>query len=195
MGKFKISLELQGFKLNVEGDREDLPAIQHGLQQQLTGMLTPPAQLLNGDEPREKAAVVTEVPPKKARRRGTAGAATSGGDPTAISLTHDLEKYGHPRQSWQVVNKAMWLLHVVALQGAATQMSGATISATFNKYFKEAGVISTSNVNRDLGRAKAKLPAQVNSDVNKTPPEWYLTTEGKKIADQFVTEAVGTKEA
>ena len=74
-------------------------------------------------------------------------------------------------------------------------MSGGTISATFNKYFKEAGVISTSNVNRDLGRAKAKLPAQVNSDVNKTPAEWYLTTEGKKIAEQFVKEAVGATEA
>jgi hypothetical protein len=138
--------------------------------------------------------VATEVPPKRAKRRSSGTPAPTGTD-AAIDLTHDVERYGHPLQAWSIPKKAIWLLAVTAVQGGPTQMSGSTIAATFNKYFKEAGMIRTSHVNRDLAAAKAKSPAQVSADVSKTPAEWFLTTEGKKIAEQLVVEAAGTKEA
>lgn len=192
MGKFKINLELQGFKLNVEGEREDLPAIRRELQDRLT-LLTPSATLLNGGEPAEKSVAAVEVPPKKSKRRAT-GSAPTATAVTAVEFKHDVERFGHPAQTWSTPKKAIWLLYITAEQGGPAQMSAPAISATFNKYFREAGLIQTSHINRDLAAAKLKSPAQVSSDVSKTPMEWFLTTEGKKIAEQLVAEVAVPKQ-
>jgi hypothetical protein len=39
MPKFKIRLKIQAFELEVDGEREDIPAINNALQQQFTALI------------------------------------------------------------------------------------------------------------------------------------------------------------
>jgi len=197
MSKFKINLELTGLKLNIEGSREDIPLITQGLAQQLTGLIAPAAAIASGDDdildnrpPAAPAPLVHEVKKRKkrvapARGSGAADSATEQMN-APIDFRHDPVRYGAPKQAWKTADKSVWLLHVVG-----SEMSGAVIVATFNKHFRQAGTITVSNANRDLGRLKGKSPAVVGEDTTKNPPQWFLTEEGTRQALKLVGDALG----
>jgi hypothetical protein len=49
--KFKITLKLQGFELQVEGSREDIPMLTKNVSAQLAGMLMPATNMVEGHAP------------------------------------------------------------------------------------------------------------------------------------------------
>jgi len=42
MGKFRIRLKVQGLEVEVDGEREDIPAITSAVNSQLTAQVAPP---------------------------------------------------------------------------------------------------------------------------------------------------------
>lgn len=48
MAKFRMRLKIQGFELEVDGEREDIPAITSAIQQQFKGLVQP-AELMIDD--------------------------------------------------------------------------------------------------------------------------------------------------
>lgn len=192
MARFKIKMELTGLKLDIEGSKEDIPLIAANLGQQLTGLLGPAAAIAAGEvpgtaeTPSRALPIVEEV--KRRRRRATTakGAEATNGSSGPIDFRHDPAKYGNPKQSWNTSDKAVWLLQVVG-----KEMSGTVLVATFNKHFKQAGIIAVGNTNRDLGRLKSKSPAVVGEDTTKSPSQWFLTDEGNRLAQKLVADALG----
>lgn len=195
MTKFKIKMKLTGLELDIEGSREDIPLIAANIGQQLTGLLGPAAAIALGtgdasshvDPARVPLPIVDQV--KRRKKRATAprsGDAQPEADNTPIDFRHDPAKFGTPKQSWKTADKSLWLMHVVA-----TELSGAVMVATFNKHFRQAGTITVSNSNRDLGRLKSKSPAVVGEDTTQTPPRWFLTEEGTRQAMKLVADALG----
>ena len=49
MAKFRMRLKIQGFELEVDGEREDIPAITSAIQQQLSGLIQP-AEMMVDDQ-------------------------------------------------------------------------------------------------------------------------------------------------
>jgi len=194
VAKFKIKMKLTGLELDIEGSKEDIPLIAANLGQQLTGLLGPAAAIASGTDasspppvPAAPLPMVEEV--KKRKKRVTAARsadATVEVATAAIDFRHDPVKFGTPKQPWKTSEKAVWLLHVVS-----KEMSGTVLVATFNKHFRQAGMITVSNANRDLGRLKSKSPAVVGEDTTKNPPQWFLTEEGSRQALKLVGDALG----
>jgi len=188
MGKFKLSLKLQGFELEIEGDRPDIPAISNAVSRQLTGMLQPIAALTSGEETPTTAVIEGESengkkPARSSRKR--AGGSKSPGDGApgqAIDFRHEPEKYGNPQQTWSVSEKAIWMLAVLKGVQSLNEVSGPQIAATFNDKFKPAGRVHPPNVTRDLGLAKIQNPPPVGED----KVMWYLTNEGDRQAQQLI---------
>jgi hypothetical protein len=50
MAKFRVRLKLQGMELEIDGEREDMPAISTAVQQQLASLIRPAAGLASGEE-------------------------------------------------------------------------------------------------------------------------------------------------
>ena len=71
MAKFRIRLKVQGFELEVDGEREDIPAITAAVQQQLTGLVTPAESIADNHKQIEAATRVFDAvkPKTKAPRR------------------------------------------------------------------------------------------------------------------------------
>lgn len=195
MAKFKIKMKLSGLELDIEGSKEDIPLIAANLGQQLTGLLAPAAAIVSGEDasgnppppPSAPLQVVEEV--KRRKKRTTTARSTDKVPETTnapIDFRHDPAKFGAPKQSWTTSDKAIWLLQVVD-----TEMSGAVIVATFNKHFRQAGLIKVGNTNRDLGRLKSKSPAVVGEDTTQNPTKWFLTEEGKRQALKLIGDALG----
>src|SRR6185312_7952762 len=108
-------------------------------------------------------------------------AAATDGAGGALELHLDLAKFGQPMQVWKTAQKALWLLEVLDQSGLGTSHSAKVLVDTFNRHFKQAGTVTTTNTTRDLGRLKAsEKPSPVGEDTNKTPSEWFLTDEGKR---------------
>ena len=197
MSKFRIKMKLEAFELEVEGTREDMPLITRNLGQQMSNLLQPSGAILEGRVIENKpqvaaAAVASEISKKKRVRRGSTSVdETDAGAP--IDWRHDPDKYGTPKQTWKTSEKAIWLLHVVAAETNTREMSGRCICDTFNKHFRQAGPVTTSNVNRDLGVLKVKkgAPPPVSEDTTQDPPRWYLTEEGQRRANELVADALG----
>lgn len=197
MAKFKIKMKLSGLELDIEGSKEDIPLIAANLGQQLTGLIAPSATIASGvDLPFTPSSapngaalpLVEEV--KRRKRRATNHRSTDAQSDSAapVDFRHDPVKFGAPKQAWNTSDKAVWLLHVVG-----KELSGRVIVATFNKHFRQAGLINVSHANRDLGRLKSKSPAVVGEDTTQTPPCWFLTEEGTRQALKLVADALGRK--
>jgi hypothetical protein len=205
MSKFRIKLKLQGLEMEVEGTRDDLPAIRRSLGQQFEGILNPSTEIAEGrpltlEAARTNNASVEEEGSRRKRKTRTSQNRTSSSDGTAeeipIDWKHDPAKYGSPLQSWVSAQKAIWLLYVAAQEASVHEVSGSRIAVTFNKHFRQAGPVSTGHVNRDLGRLKAARDGQpplVSEDTTKTPPLWFLIEAGSKEAQKLVLEALGKK--
>lgn len=205
MSKFKIKMKLQGLELEIEGSREDAPLITQNLGQQLAGLLRPTGAILEGQLPSDHSQLqqvptsAEEAPPpglrRKSRRRKQSinGSAENLSDEVAVDWKHDPTKYGTPKQSWSTADKSIWTLYVVAEETDEKELSGPRIAQTFNKHFRQAGTILAHNVNRDLGRHKVKKKGHppVSEDTTKTPARWFLTEEGKRMAQALVADALG----
>lgn len=195
MAKFKIKMKLTGLELDIEGSKEDIPLIAANLGQQLTGLLGPAAAIVAGEDatfgptpsPPAPLPMVEEVRRRK-KKLTTARSADASAQLThaPVDFRHDPAKFGAPKQSWSTSEKSVWLLHVVE-----KEMSGKVIVATFNKHFRQAGLIDVSHTNRDLGRLKSKSPAIVGEDTTRNPSHWFLTEEGTRLALKLVGDALG----
>ncbi|WP_426398360.1 hypothetical protein ACN9M1_06410 [Ralstonia sp. R-29] len=206
MSKIKIKMKLTGFELEIEGSREDVPAISQSLGRQLAGLMQPPDAIIDGKASHDLPPAAAIFPAldgdnevaarRKPRRRRAVSPAgvTDVEDSSAVDWRHDASKYGSPSQSWNTANKALWTLYVVAQETDEKELSGRRIAATFNKHFRQAKAVTVTNVNRDLGRLKLKKQSHVSEDTTKNPSAWYLTEEGNKHVQGLIAEALGRKE-
>jgi hypothetical protein len=201
---FHIKLKVQGLELEVDGTRDDIPVIRQSLAQQFAGLMQPATDIVEGRASKSALNSVTESneslqgnqrPKRKAR--STKNRASGQGDAaeeSAVDWRHDTTKYGSPQQSWTASDKAVWLLYVASNEAGVLELSGNRISSTFNKHFRQAGLINTGNVNRDLGRLKTSRkgePPWVSEDTTKEPPAWFLTEAGNRAAQSLVAQALG----
>lgn len=198
MGKFKVRLKIQGFELELEGSREDASLLSQNMGQQLAGFLQPAGSVLEGEviDPRPQSIDVTPAatssPKKPRRRRSTTTSNNDTENSTTVDFKHEPTTYGMPGQQWKVLEKALWLLYVLKECKGIPELANASLVNTFNKHFRQAGTISSSNAARDLGRARLHKPPLVGQDTSKTPPTWFLTDEGRKRAQALIADARGS---
>jgi len=202
MSKFKVTMKLQGFELEIEGSREDVPLIAQNLSQQLSGLMGPAGAIIDGESvvsPRTPAlaslpvdsANASSVKRKPRKRAINPKGSENGASEDSIDWRHDPAKYGAPQQEWATADKAIWLLYVVKMETSTAELSAIQIAATFNKHFKQAGVIRNFNVKRDLGKLKiGRGTALVGEDASKNPSTWYLTDAGDKKAQELISKAL-----
>lgn len=212
MAKLEVKFELTGLKFEITGERDDVAVALASLQQQVTVLAQSASSAsgtLNGT-PREVGTMLREraaplgqhiegeasargalLPPatRVKGRRGASGTPRLKAEP--LQFTHNAEKYGFPKQTWNTANKAMWLLHIMEMQAGTKGASAHIIAATFKMYFKEFGNVLTHNIVRDLGLAKKK--ALVNSDPTKAPEEWYLLAAGKAAVQALIQNPSATE--
>jgi len=198
MSKFKVSLKIQGFELEIEGAREDASQISRNIGDQISAMLAPTGDIISGNEggrspkfTQIESTPVVVASPKRGKRK-PAPTASGSDNGSAIDFQHSSDTFGNPRQEWKTADKALWLIFVVSRTVDVKGLSTRTIVETFNKHFRQSGAVTTSNVTRDLGRLKSKeRPSPVGEDTTKSPSEWFLTDEGNKRAANLVLEALG----
>src|ERR1700761_5282558 len=199
MSKFRVRMKLQGFELEIDGTREDIPAIGQSIGDQLSGLIAPAVSIIEGevDKPGTSgsAAILNqhtgaETARKKTRKKRTTSATSSSTSNAvdALDWRHDAAKYGMPGQAWNTAKKAIWLLYVAGECVQQNTLSSKQISETFNKHFKQAGTILPFNITRDLGKAKLKKPSPVGEDSTKDPSGWFLTDEGNRQAQELIAE-------
>lgn len=193
MSKFKVSLKITGFELEIEGSREELPLITQNIGQQLTNLLQPTTQVIEGEvttpSNSQQQTVVTNSGERKPRRKRTVSSKVSTNDEEqAVDWLNDPTKWGTPQQSWNTANKALWILYVAEKEANVKEMTIARIVKTFNKHFKQAKLIQASNVTRDLGRLKITPNTPVSENSAMTPSTWFLTQEGYKQVENLIVQ-------
>ena len=195
MAKFKIVLKLTGLELEIEGSREDIPLITQNVTQQFAGLLKPATNIVEGEngnenQPAQAVPTVTSERPKIKKRRAIS-TGTSDSPESSIDWVHDPAKWGGPRQEWSTVKKAIWLLYVASKEANKTELSASEIANTFNKHFRQSGLIRIGNVGRDLGAQKTGKDATVSENTTSTPYRWFLTEKGLRLAEQYIAESKG----
>jgi len=198
MSKFRIRMKLTGLELEIEGTRDDVPLITHSLGNQLSGLLRSPAEIIETDteavaaKPQEVTATVSKArKPKPAKRKLGADQSGKTVGPVALDWRHDPAKWGVPRQSWTAAKKIVYLLYVAGNEAGIKDLSGGSIVATFNKHFRQSGMLSSKHIAQELGRLKNRPIALVSEDTTQTPSVWFLTQSGEKDASALVAEAMG----
>jgi len=188
MAKFRIRLKVQALEVEIDGEREDIPAISGALGRQLANIVQPAAALTNGSDPADKTidAEIDEGKQKKPTGRRRSGSKSGEGPAQPIDFRHQPEKYGNPKQTWSVGEKAIWLLAVLKGIQNLNEVSGPQIAATFNDKFKQSGRVHPPNVTRDLGLLKVQNPAPVGQDKDL----WYLTDEGDRQAKELIASVL-----
>jgi hypothetical protein len=185
MAKFKVKMKLQGFELEIEGERQDAALISEHIGSQLTSIMKPIAGIVEGEVESTAPSVQvletnTDTRPRKKKKSG-GGTPERRSSSAAIDFVLKDNSYGTPKQAWSNADKAMWLIFVLRELGNGDQFSGSQLNATFNKHFKQAGTMQTGNINTQLGKKKTEAPPRVGEDTTKEPSEWFLTEQG--IAD------------
>lgn len=192
MAKFRIRLKLQGFELEVDGERADIPAITAAVQKQLTGLVQPAETFADGAKRLEASSQVIDATTKPARRGSRKRASTDDSASTqALDFRHDPAKCGNPKQDWSVTDKCIWMLYVLADSGQLKEFSAPQLTATFNQQFKASGKLHPPNVTRDLAKAKGQNPALVGEDKDL----WYLTATGQEHAKELIRAVVNPSPA
>jgi len=187
MGKFKMSLKIQGFELDIDGDRPDISAISNAVSQQITGILAPAAALASG-APATPTPPIIEAESENGKKPGrftrkkpsTSRSSEPAGEP--IEFRHDPARFGNPLQSWTLTQKTIWLLAVLKGLANTTEASTAQLAATFNEKFKQAGLVRVPNLARYLGESRMQNPAPINEHEDK----WFLTQEGERVAQELI---------
>src|SRR5437588_13047722 len=81
MAKFKLTLKVTGLELQVEGSREDVSLMTQAVGQQLAGIVTPGAEVIDGQiiDTTASALPAALAPPKERRtkRRSTSSRAAA----------------------------------------------------------------------------------------------------------------------
>lgn len=195
MSKFKFKMKLEGLEIEMEGSKDDIPLMASSLGNHLAGLMQPATEMpgvSNGSNGPGGIKTIDhaerEVAPARKRKRSTSSQSAKDGSSDAIEWQHDSTKYGNPQQAWNPTKKALWLLYVVSQEVRLTQISASQITNTFNKKFKQAGVVRGSNISRDLGKAKTRSPSLTGENTTKNPSEWYLTEAGVREAQAAVAE-------
>jgi len=196
VSKFRVKLKMQAFELEIEGNREDAALIGRSIGDQISSVIAPSANIVEGDftstrPPSAPAiALVEESPKRKASRRSRSTASSSGeNNVSAIEFRNDASLYATPTQQWKTAEKALWLLYVVKETTNHSELSTSQIVNTFNTHFRQAKTITSSNVSRDLGKLKVSTPSLVGEDATKSPAVWYLTEEGVRKAQSLIADA------
>jgi len=102
MAKFRIRLKVQALELEIDGEREDIPALGAAVRQQFAGLIKPAEltldakQLSNGDQAGSDDADDNGAKGKGKSRRRASGSRGGEGAATAIDFRHDAAKYGNP---------------------------------------------------------------------------------------------------
>lgn len=197
MSKFRMKLKLQGFELEIEGNREDASVIGRSIGEQISGMIAPTMNIVDGEFTSSTAAptsstpaISDDTPRRKAQRRARSTSASTERDSApAVELRNDPSKYATPTQQWSTAEKAIWLLYVVKEANGISELGTAQIVKTFNTHFRQAKTIQHGNVNRDLGKLKITSPALVGEDTTKSPTKWFLTDEGVRKVQALIADA------
>jgi hypothetical protein len=202
--KFKVTLKLQGFELQVEGSREDIPLLTKNVGAQLAGMLMPASNMVEGNAPAlppprgqtfQNTGATTRSPPAPKRGKGHRASAkdrsSSAGGSKEILWQHDANAWGTPLQGWKGPEKAVWLLYVAKQSAAASEMTVGQMVATFDRLFRTAGRLNKGNVARDFKGLNSEPPPKVAMNGSVEPATWYLTDAGNKLAVNLVKQARG----
>lgn len=203
MAKFSVSLKVTGFELNIQGEREDIALIGRNVADQFSGLVQPSIGIVNGRSPSPsrpdaiQPVVQIENSGKRGSRKRTSASRSEpaeNGD-AAVNFQHDSARFGMPQQSWNTALKSMWLLYVLKESGMAGDFSAKQITETFNKQFRQSGMIKSFNVTRDLGKLKAtEKPSPLGENTSIDPHGWFLTDAGIRRAQELVGGALGGKQ-
>lgn len=196
MSKMKIKLKITGFELEVEGSSDEVPKILKDVQNQMSNMIAPPS-IMSGkilDTGYEEVDRNEELPKNKSKGKSkstkrTTTSTNTKNDIQGLLWSNDPNKWGTPQQKWNPTNKMLWTLYVLIQEKQVSQLPLSSIVNIFNSSFKEAGTMMHANASRDI--KKAKTNKFVGEDPTKNPSEWYLTQEGKKKAEEIISEAKG----
>lgn len=198
MSKFRVKLKVQNLEFEIEGSREDASLLSRNIGQQMANLVQPASRILNGELNENsfdasKSVIALPVARKTRRRRNGTSAGESADAAAVIDFKHDPSKFGNPRQEWKTAEKALWLLYVVKESAGIGDLSATALAESFNKHFRQAGTVTSSNVSRDLGRLKVReKPSPVGEDTTKNPSTWYLTEQGIARAQVLVAAALGS---
>lgn len=193
MSKFKIKVKLTGFELEIEGDRQDIPALTRSVSKQLGGMIAPPSADLFEDAeivPDTPAALPEAKKPAKKKRPSAAKSATS---ISKSEVAHAIElnkrsvesKYGTPKQQWSSGDKLLWLLYVADKEAGLQGLSSGQLKETFNKHYRTNGAVTAQNT-ADLRKKVISNPALLGKDTSKEPVTWYLTEAGLRHVEALI---------
>lgn len=190
MGKFRVKLKLTGLEIEVEGDREHAHEIAQNVGKQLAQVIQPVAMIEASKNLREPmiidaADASSNGARHSTRRKRTTTSSGGGADGSAVTWTHDPNRWGTPRQEWKSVQKIAWLLFVLQeAKGQAQQLGTGILANTFNDMFTSAGVVHQGNLARDLKR-EPDLFGEMRG-------KWFLKDKGRQFAtDKLLPEALG----
>lgn len=157
MAKFKLKLKLTGLEVEIEGARDDIPLMTQAIGQQVAGMLQPMSDVVEGeakviDNKSIPVQIVSDgdskSKPKKRpssnKPKDSAGGGAVSKENVALDWRHDPQVYHSPEQSWKLVQKVVWLMHVLSKELNLGDFSSRQLVDTFNKHFKEAKTIRLS---------------------------------------------------
>jgi len=201
VAKIEVEFEITGMRLKVKAERdEDVSRVTQQLSRQLSGLTQPFAGMIESNKvidahapPASDSNGETNVLPQSNVRTGrkrTRRTSENGGS-QPIHWQHDAEVLGTPKQSWTAYQKILWIMYVISKETNQTEISGPVIAESFNRSFKQFGVLRKNNMPRDLGALKTKSPAQVMDNTTASPITWYLTDAGSQEAQKLVLEARG----
>lgn len=118
--KFKIKLKVTGFELEIEGSREDVPLMAQAVGQQMSGLLTPASNIVEGEiiENKELPPLPSEAKPKTRKKRSsrqysqtsTNSTLNGKGKAVAFDWKHEPLKWGTPQQDWSTAFKDILLV-------------------------------------------------------------------------------------
>lgn len=194
MPKFEFEMELTGLRIKMKGEREDVRVIRENLPQQIAALIDPAANIVRGnlaELPLERIEPGAVSKPKRAARIRRAGSGNGEAASAAVDWSHDPGKWGTPRQAWRAWQKIVWLLLVAGEERGAREMAAGCIVETFNKHFRQAGLLRRTSMTRDMASLKQRVPSLVGDHADKSPITWFLTEEGIKEGQRLVAEAKG----
>lgn len=195
--KIKFKLKITGFELEMEGTKEGTAAITSQVSEALKGLISPTSFEEESNTPQTTLTEDTEVTviassSNGARKKSTKLSKRNGGqrvETKALDFKNDNEKYGTPTIKWTTSIKSLWVLYVVKNSLDIDGLTSHQIAETFNKHFRQAKIIRSFTVSRDLGKLKVEgNNALVGEDNTKEPNVWYITEVGEKHIQKLIAE-------
>ena len=200
--KVKFKLKITGFELEMEGTKESTAQITSQVSETLRGLIKPPT--LEDDEKgrngQDKSnhtedvdvTVISSTAGNKRRRTSSSRNKQNSGvkvEAKALDFKNEPEKFGTPIMKWSTSTRSLWILYVVKNTLNIDGLTSHEIAETFNKHFRQAKMIRSFTISRDLGKLKiASSNALVGEDTTKDPAVWYITEAGEKHIQKIIAE-------